>query len=96
MKKGYIITIGLALGYVLGTFFVESYYAQSLGSKVYTYECEKPTCIPDTLVTGEQIYWDCRWNRAFLNGNVKVLYIDNDTTKGARLIALFTKQENGK
>ena len=47
----------------------------------YTYECEKPLDIPDTLGTGENVKWDCEWHGKYNNGDVKVVYNKDGTAR---------------
>ncbi len=47
----------------------------------HTYECEKPSDIPDTLATGEKVDWDCDWNMAYNDGLVKVKYNADGTPR---------------
>ena len=72
------VILGLAIGYMGGLYFVEDFFVSRIGSKAHSYECEKPFDIPDTLASGEKIYWDCNWYSAYKEGNVKVLYYDNE------------------
>jgi hypothetical protein len=55
----------------------------------HSYRCEKPGDIPDTLGTGETIYWDCEWQGKYNNGDVKVKYNEDGT---ARAIVIFKSE----
>jgi len=37
------------------------------------YTCEFPSDQPDTLSTGEKIYWDCDWEASYKADNVKFI-----------------------
>ncbi|MFW9948499.1 MAG: hypothetical protein ACFFKA_00060 [Candidatus Thorarchaeota archaeon] len=45
--------------------------------------CVKPVDIPDTLVTGEKVDWDCNWQASYNAGNVHVI---RDNNGGAKMI----------
>jgi hypothetical protein len=39
---------------------------------VFNYKCERPEEIPDTLVGGYPVYWDCDWHASYVNGRVSL------------------------
>lgn len=41
------------------------------------HHCYRPDDIPETLVTGETIYWDCVWQEAYNDGRVQVVHDSN-------------------
>jgi hypothetical protein len=86
----YKVILGLALGYAGGLYFVEDFFVSGIGSTAFSYECKKPFDIPDTLTTGEKIDWDCEWQAAYNDGDVKVIYTDKDSTKGAEMLVMFS------
>jgi hypothetical protein len=87
-KVMYKIVIGLSLGFVLGMYSIEDFYTSRIGATAHSYECEIPFDIPDTLAGGQKIDWDCNWYAAYKDGDVFVLYYDDDTTKGAKAIVM--------
>lgn len=38
----------------------------------FNYRCERPDEIPDTLVGGAPVYWDCDWHASYVNGRVSL------------------------
>jgi hypothetical protein len=38
----------------------------------FNYRCDRPAEIPDTLVGGYPVYWDCDWHASYVNGRVSL------------------------
>ena len=53
----------------------------------YTYECEKPFDIPDTLGTGEVIKWDCELHGKYNNGDVRVYYNEDGSAYAIAVVS---------
>ena len=73
---------------LIGMYSIEDFFTSKIGTVSHSYECEIPYDIPDTLAGGQKIDWDCNWYAAYKDGDVFVLYYDNDTTKGAKAIVM--------
>ena len=84
MKNKSIIAVIIAF---LAIVAFSSIHKDRPSAHPYTYECEKPLDIPDTLGTGEKVNWDCEWHGKYNNGDVKVYYNEDGTTKAIMIMS---------
>ena len=39
--------------------------------------CHRPADVPEKLITGEVVYWDCLWQESYNCGDFQVIYDEN-------------------
>ena len=51
--------------------------------------CNIPDDLPSKFASVGNVYWDCEWQVCYNDGDVFVKWVDDDKTKGARIIAKY-------
>lgn len=85
-KRG--LTAGGILGSVIILLLCQIIYEESQKPKINRdiHVCNIPDDIPSKFASGGNVYWDCEWQACYNDGDVFVKWVDDDKTKGAKLI----------
>lgn len=85
MKNAIYILLALFIIGVSGFIGYDEFFKEK--PQTHTQTCERPESIPDTLYDGTDVYWDCKWQSFYNEGNVFIEWVNDDNhSEGAEYI----------